>query len=270
MTNLREKAWTWGYVIPESGVVIPNDRAGVVPFVGPSGCSLETAANYLGTPNVIFMNSNHSRETLKPEYLERVASNKRVICGLAHGAYEETARDVSRLSRHYPNICGGLIDDFMDFHGPSRDMTVKETRHVYEALKSENPELKLYVVRYTWQDQRDLEPYLPYIDAVNLWVWVGNTHDWQVKMSLELENITRKLGKPLLLGLFIHDYGGTGQAIALDILETQMKKAVTYAKSNLIDGLVILQSGWFDHEDHRPQVQWLKQYLDWVFGTRTE
>jgi hypothetical protein len=24
---------------------------------------------------------------------------------------------------------------------------------------------------------------------------------------------------------------------------------------------VILQSGWFHHQDHQPQVQWLQQYL---------
>jgi hypothetical protein len=34
-------------------------------------------------------------------------------------------------------------------------------------------------------------------------------------------------------------------------------------------GYVILQNGWLDHETHRAQVQWTKQYLDWLFQTET-
>jgi len=265
MTTLRDKAWMWGYVIAKSGLVIAKSKE--VPFVGPSGCSLETAANYLGIPNAVFLNSNHDKETLRPEYLDSLAQRPKVICALQHGLYEETARQVSKISRQYKNICGGLIDDFLEFHGPSGKMTPEDTRRVQAALKSDNPELKLSVVQYTWQDKRDLEPYLPYIDAINLWVWVANNYDWQVKMGLELENIARKSKKPVLLGLFMHDYGGTRQAIAMDVLETQTKKSVEFAKAGWIEGFVILQSGWFDREDHRPQAQWLKQYLEWAFGT---
>lgn len=262
MAGLRDKAWTWGYVIP-------GDLPGDVPFVGKSSCSLETAAQYLGTPGVVFMNSNHQRETLTPEYLDRLRACPRILCGLQHGAYAETARMVSNLSRSYPNIVGGLIDDFLDFHGPSAAMTPDETRTVCEALKSENPALRLAVVRYTWQDQADLLPYLPYLDVINLWVWVANQYDWQVRMDAEIEKIRRITGKPILLGLFLHDYGGTGGPVPMDILEVQFQKAVAYARRGWIEGFVILQSGWLDREDHRPQVQWVRQYLEWAFGTMT-
>jgi len=127
--------------------------------------------------------------------------------------------------------------------------------------------LKLYTVQYTWQDVNEMIPHLPYIDVINLWVWVGNTHEWQVKMDYGIEQYKAKTGKPILLGLFLHDYGGTDQAMAMDILELQFKQAVKYAKNGLIDGFVILQSGWFDQENHRPQVMWVKEYLNWAFGT---
>jgi hypothetical protein len=262
MALLASKLWTWGYVIP-------GEAPGDVPFVGRSYCSLETGAAYLGTPNVVFMNSNHDRQTLTPDYLDRVAGCERVVCGLQHGAYAETARQVSALSLTRPNIVGGLIDDYLDFHGPSAQMTPAETAEVYAALKSENEALRLTVVRYTWQDQADLRPYLPYLDAINLWVWVGNTYDWQVQLGAELERIARLAGKPILLGLFLHDYGGTGGPMAMDVLEVQFQRAVAWARSGLIDGFVILQSGWLDREDHRPQAQWTRQYLQWACGTTT-
>ncbi|MGE5530480.1 MAG: hypothetical protein ACM3VW_00005, partial [Bacteroidota bacterium] len=197
MPSLKSKAWTWGYVI--DGAV-----PGEVPFVGRSHCSLETAASYLGTPNVVFMNSNHDKTSLRPECLDPLEGCEQVLCGLQHGDYAETAREVSKLSLERHNIVGGLIDDYLDFHGPTASFTPKQTREVYEALKSHNQDLRLYVVRYTWQDQAELIPYLPYFDVINLWVWIANTYDWQVKIGAEVERIRQLTGKPILLGLFLH------------------------------------------------------------------
>ena len=32
-----------------------------------------------------------------------------------------------------------------------------------------------------------------------------------------------------------------------------------------IEGFIVQEVGWMDDEAHRPQVQWIKQYLDWLF-----
>ena len=266
MQTLRDKAWIWGYMIngavPGNVPFAPNDR---------SACSLETAADYMDVPNVIFMNSNHDMKTLTPEYLKPLANCKQIVCGLQHGAYAETAKKVSQLSKIYPNIKGGLIDDFLDYHGPSKSMTVEETRAVYEALKSENPDLRLAVVQYTWQDpaqdQAILRPYLPYIDIINLWTWVPDPYEWNAKLNNYIEQMTARTGKPVLLGLYLHDFGGTGGPMPMDMLELQMKKAMGWAKCGRIEGFVMIHSGYFDDENHRPQIQWTKEYLNWAFKT---
>ncbi len=58
---LRDKSWTWGYVsrgaLPAKVPFISDP--GSPPFDGKSTCSLESGAALLGTPNVVFMNSNH-------------------------------------------------------------------------------------------------------------------------------------------------------------------------------------------------------------------
>jgi hypothetical protein len=90
-----------------------------------------------------------------------------------------------------------------------------------------------------------------------------------VKIQAEVERITQLTGKPILLGLFLHDYGGTGGAMPMDVLELQFQKAVSLTRQGLIEGFVILQSGWLDREDHRQQAQWVQQYLRWAFGTTT-
>jgi hypothetical protein len=57
--------------------------------------------------------------------------------------------------------------------------------------------------------------------------------------------------------------------VPMNILELQFTKAVDLTRRAKIEGSVVLQNGWFDHEDHRPQVQWIKRYLDWLSGTQT-
>jgi len=270
MTHIREKAWTWGYVIPKS-VEGPGDvpYVGVATQTGKSWCSLETAASYLGTPNVIFKNSMHDKNTLTDEYIEPIASSDKIICSLPFTALAETAKRVSALSLKHTNITGAIIDDFLEFHSAQKTIPPDTTRAVYEALRSENQSLRLYVVRYTWQDHTELLPHLPYFDVINLWVWVANLYDWQVKMNeFEIDKLKRLTGKPVVLGLFVHDYGRTDGPVPMDILELQFKTAVRLTDSGVIEGFFVLQSGWFDKEDHRLQAQWIKQYFDWLFNTR--
>lgn len=129
--------------------------------------------------------------------------------------------------------------------------------------------LLLSVVRYTWQDQKDLVPYLPCLDVINLWVWKAEEEPWLTTLEPEIDHIREITGKPILLGLFVHDYGKTGKPVPMKILEMQFQKATDLVRKKKIEGFVILQNGWFDHETHRPQVQWIKQYLDWVSETQT-
>jgi hypothetical protein len=276
-SSLRDATWTWGYVIegklpgkvPFVSQKFLNRECGDSPFNDVTSCSLETGASYLGTPNVIFMNSNHNRNNLNAECFERVTSCKQIICALQHGSYKETAKSVSVISKKYGNITGGLIDDFKEKTGPSKAITPEETKVIYEALKSENPALKLYLVRYTWQDQNEMIPFLPYFDVINLWVWKAEEEPWQTTLEPEIDHIKEITGKPVLLGLFVHDYGKTGKPVPMKILEMQFQRATDLVRKKKIEGFVILQNGWFDHETHRPQIQWIKQYLDWVFETQT-
>ena len=266
--SLRDASWTWGYVIPGK---IP----GPAPFVfpGPSSCSLETAATYLGTPNVVLMNSQWSA----PGHLERLTHCKRVLCAISIRNPAEAAR-LSAFSKKFPNVVGAMIDDFFPVE---EKLTVEQVKRLSTALKSENPALKLYVVRYTHSKDEELLPYLPSIDVINLWVWKGSKEEWTAKMDDRIARLTALTHKPIVLGLYLHDYGvpppdktprpawSWTKPLALDILETQFVKTAELLRGGKIEGFIILQNGWLDHEAHRPQVQWTKQYLDWLFQTQT-
>ena len=265
--SLRDRVWNWGYVMP-------GELPGKMPFIYPatSSCSLETAAAYLGTPNVVLMNNNWTASDL-----ELLKGSKRVLCAITSRDIAG-AKKVSELSKKYPNIVGALIDDF--YPGKEK-LPVEVLKDVYAALKSANPELKLYVVRYTFCKDDVLVPYLPYFDVINLWVWVANKKEWTT-LDKRIEKLQEVTHKPVLMGLFLHNYGeelppgetenepySDTKPVSMDILEAQFVKSTKLLRKGKIEGFVILQNGWFDKESHRPQIQWIKQYLDWLFGTQT-
>lgn len=202
----NNRLWVWGYVLKQ----VPGN----VDFVPrPGWCSLETGARYLGADNVVFMDSCSGISRLDDEYFQYVASFKQVVCGLQHGKYLESAKAVSEFSLTHPNVTGAIIDDFLDYlgdyyEGPSAKMTPEQLKDIRDALRSKNPSLKLYVVRYTRQDPAEMIPYLPYFDVLNLWVWKGSECFWQNEYVDVLARIRRMYpGKEILQGLFCHEYG---------------------------------------------------------------
>lgn len=261
--NTKNNLWIWGYVLRES---VPSKME----FVAhPTQCSLETAAAFVGADNVVFLDSTSDRERLNDLYFQHVAGFGNVLCGLQHGYEVETARKVSEFSMTHPNIAGAVIDDFLDEVGPSKDMTVFQLKEIHEALKSVNPSLKLFVVRYSRQNFDELIPYLPYLDGISFWVWVSTEHYWHYQYHQDLVTLRRKYGKTVLQGLFIHDYGDSGRAQTMELLKLQVPRMGRELKTDWIDGIVLLQNGWFDNEEHREQVIYLRDYFTWFHGTKT-
>lgn len=258
------KLWVWGYVAPDR---VPTSS---IAFVKRSvWCSMESGAEYLQARRAVFMDSTSDRNRLCDRYFQYVAGMDEVICGLEHGHYAETARMVSEFSLSHPNVRGAVIDDFLDEVGPSQSMTVDALREIYENLKSVNHALKLYVVRYSRQNMDDIMPYLPYIDVINFWVWISTDHYWRYQYEQDILTMTRKYRKPILQGFFLHDYGDSGGAQPMEMVKLQIPRMARELLRGRVEGIVVLQPGWFAEEDHREQIQWVKNYFDWFHGVHT-
>ena len=261
--------WVWGYVldkIPDN--VLFTDRR--------SFCSLETAAEYLGADNVVFMNSAADRNALNDGLFQHLSKCKRIVCGLQHGAYVETARMVSEFAANHPNIVGVNIDDFHCLGSPSEHMTVDELREIREALDSVTKGLKLYVVCYFYRfGDHSLEQFRDLFDGINVWCWTSTTHFWKGEYEYTVQKLHRDFpDKEILQGQFMHEYGdgflweGT-KPQPMDMLELQCDKISDQLRDGTIKGWVVLQNGFFSYPDHRRQVQFLRDYFDWMLGTWT-
>ena len=269
----NNRLWCWGYVLKK----VP-DTLNFVP--GGNWCSLETGARYIGADNVVFMDSTTDAARLDDEYFQYVAGFKQVVCGLQHGKYAETAKRVSEFSLTHPNITGAIIDDFFDYSGdyykgPSAWMKPKDLKEVRDALRSVNPALKLYIVRYTRQPAEEMIPYLPYFDALNLWVWKGTVDFWETQYADVLARYRLLYqGKEILQGLFCHDYGleedwGENLPVPPERMEVQCRRVSRELRAGHLDGWCFLQNGWFGRETHRKTILAAKNYIDWFYGTTT-
>lgn len=260
---MRPRLWIWGYVLEHvPGPMMFVDR--------PTYCSLETAADYLQADHVVYMDSTTHLLNLDDRLYRHVTRCRQVVCGLEHGNYAKAAAAVSEFSLTHPNVAGAIIDDFREVHGPSRDMTPDDLRAVRGALKSRNPSLQLYLVRYSHQNQEELLPFADAFDVINFWVWVSTDHYWRYQYGNDILNLKNTFGKPILQGMFMHNYGEDwDEPMPQPMLELQCRKISDQLQAGHIDGWCILQNGWFCRHSHRQQVQWLKNYLDWFYGTTT-
>ena len=120
--SLCDKTWTWGYVIEGE---LPAD----VPFVsswssrpkrfthrGKSSCSLETAARYMRTPNVMFLNSLHDIEALNSKTLAPLASCERGRLRASEGEIRRIGRAGQRAFEEASQHYGRYYRRFHVFH----------------------------------------------------------------------------------------------------------------------------------------------------------
>ena len=281
MISLREKIWIWGYVLDQ----IP----GGMPYTlsGATYCSLETAADYLGSDNLIYMNSRFNSEKVKScssggapvpsdfgdlsdKYFQHIGHSGNVICCLQNGNWVESAAKISEFSLTHSNIKGAIFDDF---RVPALDETMvspDKLKEINQALKRHNHEPQLYLVTYSYQDQKELLPYLDHFDVLSFWTWVPSLDYWQREYYFDLMKLKKLTGKPIIQGMYIHDFGiDSAEPVPFDTFQFIVEKTYNLVRAGTLDGCIIPQNGWFCHRKHRKHIQWLKDYTDWFCDTTT-
>ena len=285
MQRVLDHVFNWGYMLDQ----VPA----MVPFIsGPATCSLETAADYLGAKNIIYMNSMYGRVELQERrknpdpaslamyehlaenwlsdrHFRRLAKYDTVICALEHHNYLESAAAISRLSLQYRNIKGVLFDDFKVPLMPYTELSPAQLADIYAATKNANPDLKLYLVSFDYQDLKDYEPYLDYFDVMTRWSWIQDPlyYEYYWRDHRRLRNVCQ--GKQLLQGIYFANTGRDGGFVNLDFFQLSIKALADYVAWDKLDGLIIPSPGYFGRENLREHVQWLKNYLQWRHETTT-
>lgn len=223
-----DKVWVWGGPTPSWGGSMADD-------------TLVRGADYFHAENVVYVYGPTTDKMLQlhskyKKMLCQINANCRTQGALANSE-EENAELLSRLSLQYPNIVGGMCDDYTV--SSSKIVLPERFEKMYAAIKKHNAALKLYGVIYVHELGRGKFRLIqPYIDVVNLWHW---NKEEILDIDKNIDMCQKDFpGKPILLGIFIHDYGCANCGSLPELLVYQLEKAREYVHKGIAEGIVIL------------------------------
>jgi hypothetical protein len=243
--TLNNQVWVWGGPTRQWGGTMDED-------------CLARGAAYFGARNVLHVYGQHNDRTmslLKP--FDRVICQIGANCRNPEAVQEDTVKEaeqISALSLRHPNIVGAIIDDF---DTGKEAFAPEKMRALREALRSRNPSLKTHVVTYTHRPHEGYDDILPHIDTVTTWVWKQKD---LVHVEESLHTIRGEFpGKPVYMGVFLHDYGETDEAMPIERLQFQLDKIRGFLADDLLQGTIIL--GVREIAKHPEQAEFVRGYL---------
>jgi len=241
--TVRDKLWLFGMPIKD-----PRQRAAWLPPL-PPGHQMTTfeAASYLGIHNALFVVQANFPEPPFDSYARTLLPLKRVVWSiLGDSTSNRTDLDeVLRLAERFPNITGGIMDDFFRHpkrEGPVARYTLEEIEQFRARLHRAARPLELWVVIYAHQLAMPTDEYLERCDAITFWSWWGRELPQLEENFARLE--ARAPNKPKLLGCYFMDLGGVEDGgdgkLPLDLMKHQCQLGLKWLHEGRLQGIILL------------------------------
>lgn len=240
MATLRDRLWLWGQT--------PGTHhmgAGYQNLYGCPGTNRMTpfeGAIYFGIPNmcrVVSMGQPtlpYDQEALAIGSLDKVVWSVIGQFDPGRGEGADDVNEILRLARKYPNVVGGVMDDFMNEQVMNRYPPAR-LKEIRERLNGEiDRRLELWTVIYTHELIDTAVPFLNECDAASLWTW-------HAKDLLYLDDSFARLrelfgpDKPVYAGCYMWDYGGH-LPMPLDLMELQLETYRRWINEGKIEGII--------------------------------
>ena len=225
----EDNLWLWGGPTPFWGGSMADD-------------TLIRGAKYFGAKNAVYVYGPTDEKMMRlhsgfNRLLCQVNSQCRTPGAQGTMSDEANAEELSRLSLRFPNIVGAMCDDMTTYFRRKVLPEAFEARS--KALKKYNDKLKMYGVIYVHElGQKDFTLILPYLDTVNLWFWyMDEILDYDRNILLCQERFP---GKPIIQGIFLHDYGLSDAGTLPKLLVYQLDKAREYMTRGIVEGVILL------------------------------
>ncbi len=225
----EDNLWVWGGPTPYWGGSMADD-------------TLVRGADYFNAKNVVYVYGPTNEKMLGihskfKRVLCQINENCRTPGALENLTEEENAEHLSKLSLQFPNVVGAMCDDVsVNFW---KVVLPESFEARSKALKKFNPALKMYGVFYVHElDTKDYSHILPYIDVVNLWFW---HKDEILEYDEKIELCRKKFpGKPIIQGIFLHEYGRSDVGNPPELLVYQLEKCREYLTKGVLEGVILL------------------------------
>ena len=157
------------------------------------------------------------------------------------------------------NITGGVVDDFFSPKRMAR-FTPQVLKKIKAALNEKG--LDFWCVLYAHQLELELEKYLDCFDGVTFWIWTSRELPDAESYVEKIRTLVQ--GKPLMLGVYLFDYGTGGVPMDPVLFEKQLTLYLDYLRRGEADGIVFCSStvGDADLETNRILKRYLAEYGD--------
>ena len=234
--SLKSRLWIWG----QDPGTHHAERDNVYNLPGENKMTPDEGARYLGVENVcrVVMEDKpeppFDGEAEKLKEFPKVAWSIIGSCGSArnHGGGNDLD-EVIDLSKKYPNIVAGIMDDFMC---PSRMSvyTPDIIRGYADILHAHN--LSMWTVIYEHELMDEAAPYLAECDVITFWTWCGSN-----LKNLE-ENFSRVRSlctpdKSLMVGCYLWNYGES-RPLTMDEMKYQLDVYGAWLAEGKVDGII--------------------------------
>ncbi len=172
--------------------------------------------------------------------------------------------EVIRQAKLYPNITGGVLDDFFVTEERRNAFNPDIIRQMKQKMCDEaGRNLDLWVVVYENNLELPIKEHLAACDTVSFWTWKGTENLPDMEKNFETFcNMTP--GKRHMNGIYLYDYGGR-QELSLELMKHQCKlfeKMIMDGRSN---GLILCSNCCADVG--LKTVEWTRDWMKEIGST---
>ena len=234
--ELKDKLWLWGHDAGSQHTA----GGGLFKLPGENKMSPMEGCEYLGIPNMCRVVMGSKPTPPFDDAQEELLGCKRVVWSIIGDCESKRNNnggddldEVIRLSKKYPNVTGGIMDDFMR---PER-MKVY-TPEVLQGFADRLHEagLTLWTVIYGHEVKESAKPYLEKCDVISYWSWKAeelySAHESMKRLKAMLPE------KSIYAGCYMWDYGNACP-MSLEDMSYQLELYKQCLGDGLIDGIII-------------------------------
>ena len=263
MTTLRDNFWIWGH---DAGCHHRSTRnpANLYRLPGENRMGPLEGAYYLGIPNCCRVVFDGRPEPPFDAESERLRPFRRVVWSVIGDAGSrrndeggDDLEEVLRQAERYPNVVGGVLDDFFRPGTKDARMTPERLKVVRDRLHGAARPLELWLVYYAALLGIDYDVYLQQCDAVSFWSWTG------ADLAKAEENFARFIeltpGKKRYAGCYLYDYGDIRPVTRAE-MEFQLALYRRLFLERKIQGVIVCSNTVADIGLEAPEI--LKRWLD--------
>ncbi len=250
--KLIDKLWNWGHLEGSHNEIIKSD------------CTMtpEEFAEVYGIRNAFMVSYGGNIQPPFNELAKRFSSLKEVkwsVLGDAGTPLPDAelgnTEDILAVLDDAGNITGGVVDDFFSPKRMER-FTPEVLKKIKAALNAKG--LDFWCVLYAHQLTLDLAPYLECFDGVTFWIWKSTQLPDTEKYVKSILSLIKD--KPLMLGIYLYDYGTGGIPMDAKLFEEQVTLYFGYLLDRTADGVIFCSNTVGDADLEANRI--LKKYID--------